>query len=143
LYREAVVRLSLGMLATVADRNPCLDAGIRATDRDADLNILFRIAMLCQIIDDVLDYSKDMSAGLPSFLTASKSLPQAFALTRLATLRYADGGRVPRTGDVVPLQSALLLVSVVARLVIVLGRWRQGTGVFRLASDSPASVGSR
>jgi hypothetical protein len=68
---------------------------------------LFQIAMQCQIIDEVLDYSKDMSAGLPSFLTASKSLPQAFELTRLAALGYADERALPRTGDVFLLEFTL------------------------------------
>jgi hypothetical protein len=124
LYREAVVRLSLGMVATTADRNRCLDDAIRATYCDADLNILFRIVMQCQIIDDVLDYSKDMSAGLPSFLTASTSLPRAFELTRLAALDYADDRDLPRTGDMFPLRSALFLVSTCTRLIIVLARLR-------------------
>ena len=125
LYREAVVRLSLGTVAAIAKGNRCLDEGIRATYCDADLNILFRIVMQCQIIDDVLDYSKDLSAGLPSFLTASRSLPQAFELTRLAALGYADDHDLPRTGDVFALRSALFLVSTCAKLVIALGRWRQ------------------
>ena len=124
-YREAIVRLSLGMVATTANGKECLDEGIRGTYCDADLNLLFRIAMLCQIIDDVLDYSQDMSAGLPSFLTASKSLPQALELTRSAILGYADECDLPRTCDVFPLRAALFLVSLCAKLVIGLGRWRQ------------------
>jgi len=127
LYRKAVVRLSLGMVATTANGNQCLDEGIRATYCDADLNILFRIVMQCQIIDDVLDYSTDMSTGLPSFLTACNSLPQAFELTRLAALGYADDGDVPRTAHVFPLRSALFLVSTCTRLAIVLARWGQRT----------------
>jgi len=114
-------------VATTANDNQCLDEGIRATYCDADLNILFRIVMQCQIIDDVLDYSKDISAGLPSFLTAYKSLPQAFELTRLAVHGYANNRDLPRTGDLFPLRSALFLVSTCAKLVIVLGRWRQRT----------------
>jgi hypothetical protein len=127
LYREAVVRLSLGMVATTANGNQCLDEGIRATCCDAALNLLFRIVMQCQIIDDVLDYSKDLSAGLPSFLTASRSLSRAFELTRLAALAYADDRDLPRTGDLFPLRSALFLVSICTRLVIVRGRWWQRT----------------
>ena len=146
LYREAVVRLSLGMVDTTANGNQCLDEGIRATYCKADLNILFRIVMQCQIIDDVLDYSKDMSAGLPSFLTASKSLPQAFELTRLAVLGYADDRDLPRTGDVFPLRSALFLVSTCTKLVIVLGRWRESgspqdpTAVSPTLPDATASA---
>lgn len=125
LYREAVVRLSLGMVDAAANGIECLDQGIRATYCDASLNILFRIVMQCQIIDDVLDYSEDMSAGLPSFLTACKSLPEAFELTRLAAVGYADDRGVPRTGDVFALRLALCLVTTCTKLVIAFGRWRQ------------------
>ena len=45
--------------------------------------------MQCQIIDDVMDYAEDLSAGLPSFLTASASLPQAMELTADASRYYA------------------------------------------------------
>ena len=54
---------------------------IRAAHCDSDVDTLFRILMQCQIIDDVLDYAEDVSAGLPSFLTQSASLPQAMELT--------------------------------------------------------------
>jgi hypothetical protein len=131
LYREAVVRLSLAVVAATADGNGCLDEAVRATYCDADLKILFRIVMQCQIIDDVLDYATDMSAGLPSFLTACKSLPQALELTRLAALGYADERDLPRAGALFALRSALFLVSTCTKLVIVLGRWRQRTRVGR------------
>ena len=124
LYREAVMRLSLGMAAATANVSQCLDDGIRATACDADLKILFRIAMQCQIIDDVLDYSQDLSVGLPSFLTACHSLPRAFDLTRLAALAYADDPDLPRIADLFALRSALVLVSTCAKLVIAFGRWR-------------------
>jgi hypothetical protein len=122
IYRESVARLSLAMVAATADGGQGLDEAIRAIRRDADLNILFRIVMLCQIIDDVLDYSKDLSAGLPSFLTASKSLPQALECTRLAARRYADDRDLPHTGKLFPLRSALFFVSACTKLVIVLAR---------------------
>ena len=73
--------------------------------------MLFRIAMQCQIIDDVLDYPQDMSAGLPSFLTAAESLPQALELSRLAALGYADSRGLPQSGDLFSLRSAPFLVS--------------------------------
>jgi hypothetical protein len=124
-YREAVVRLLLGMVAATVNDDPCLDEGIRATYCDPHLEILFRIVMECQIIDDVLDYAKDMSARLPSFLTAAKSLSLAFELTQLAALGYGEQRDLPRTGDCLPLRSALYLVAMCTKLIIVLGRWRQ------------------
>lgn len=124
-YREAVVRLSLGMLTATAWGDPCLNEAVRATHRDADINLLFRIVMQCQIVDDVLDYSKDLRAGLPSFLTAGESLSRAFELTRMAALGYADDRDLPPADDLFPLRAALFLVSACARLAIALGRWRR------------------
>ena len=141
LYREAVVRLSLGMVATTTNGKHSLDEGIRAIRREDDLNILFRIVMQCQIIDDVLDYSKDMSAGLPSFLTAFKSLSQAFELTRLAAIGYANDRDLSRTGDVFPLRSALFLISTCTKLVIVLGRWRQRARLDDLRAETAGIFG--
>jgi len=123
-YREAVVRLSLGMAAVTADRNRSLDEGIRATYSDVDLNVMFRIVMQCQIIDDVLDYPVDRSAGLPSFLTSCKRLSQAMELTRQAAHDYADTHSVPQTGSVLALRTALFLVSGCTKLAIFLGRRR-------------------
>jgi hypothetical protein len=141
LYREAVVRLSLGTVAATAHGGQSLDEGIRATWCDVELNLLFRIVMQCQIIDDVLDYSQDLSAGLPSFLTASRSLPQTLELTRLAALGYADAHDLPRTGDLFPLRSALWLVSTCTKLVIVLGHWWQRVELGRQFTERVA--GSR
>lgn len=119
LYREAVVRLSLGMVATTARGSQCLDEAIEATYGDRDLNLLFRIAMQCQIIDDVLDYSQDKSAGLPSFLTACHSLQQALELTQLAARGYAEDHLLACAADVFPLRAALFLVSMCAKLVVL------------------------
>lgn len=143
LYREAVVRLSLGTIAATANVKRSLDEGILATYSDADLSVLFRIVMQCQILDDVLDYSKDAFAGLPSFLTASGSLPQAFELTRSAAFGYADDRNLPRTGRLFVLRSALFLVSSCTRLVIAVGRWRQckaSNAAFPAASASPPTA---
>jgi hypothetical protein len=123
-YREAVVRLLLGMVSATARGNYCIDEGIRATYSDDDLKILFRIVMQCQIIDDVLDYPKDMSAGLPSFLTASESLPEAIRRTYQSVFVYADNRDLPRSNDVFPLRMALLFASTFAKLTIQLSRLR-------------------
>ena len=124
-YREAVVRLSLGMLATTAFGHRSIEDEIRATQSDTELNILFRIAMQCQIIDDVLDYSKDAIAGLPSFLTAAASLPQALELTHEAALGYANIQDLRHIPETFPLRLALSAVSDCARLVIAVGRPRK------------------
>ncbi len=135
-YREAVVRLSLSMLATTAFGHRSIEDEIRATQSDAELNILFRIAMQCQIIDDVLDYSKDAIVGLPSFLTAAASLPQALELTHEAALGYANIQDLRHTSEAFPLRLALSAVSDCARLVIALRRPRKSLQSGKLMCDS-------
>ena len=124
-YREDVVRLSLGVLTTTAFAHESLDDGIQAIEVEDDLAVLFAIVMQCQIIDDVVDYSKDVTAGLPGFLTSSESLLEAFELTCLATRFYASDRGWARSGREFPFRFALFAVSVIAKLLINLGRWRQ------------------
>jgi hypothetical protein len=123
-YREAVARLWLGTLAATAAGSRRIEDGSLATYGDDVLEILFRIVMQCQIIDDVLDYSRDASAGLPSFLTALASLPEAIKRTHQASCEYAHHRDLPRSDDVFPLRTALGAASIGAKLMIVLRRWR-------------------
>jgi hypothetical protein len=74
--------------------------------------------MQCQIIDDVLDYSRDASAGLPTFLTASASLSEAIERTHQAAGEYARGRTVSRSDEVLPLRAVLGIASICARLMI-------------------------
>ena len=124
-YREAVVRLSLATITAIALNAECLDEGIRATYCDSDVTALFRMAMQCQIIDDIIDYRQDLSAGLPSFLTASASLPQAMALTADAVRFYAASSRHSTGGGVFPLEAALQVITLVARVVVGVARRRE------------------
>jgi hypothetical protein len=125
-YREAVARLSLATITAIALNAECLDDGIRATYCDNDVAALFRMVMQCQIIDDVIDYRQDLSAGLPSFLTACASLPQAIASTAGAVRVYA-ASRGPSTGGgVFPLEAALHVITLVTRLVVGVARRREG-----------------
>ncbi len=124
-YREAVVRLSLGIIAAVALNTECLDDAIRSTYCERDLAALFRMAMQCQIIDDVVDYGDDLSAELPSFLTASASMPQAIAWASDAVRSY--GARPAAGGGAFPLEATLSVLTVVATLVVaVAGRGEVG-----------------
>jgi hypothetical protein len=117
-YREAVARLSLAMVTAIALNAERLEEGIRATQGDRDVETLFRIVMQCQIIDDVVDYTEDRAAGLPSFLTSSASLPQAIEWTAEAARSYAaNSGRSAGAGAF-PLRMALRIVSGVTKLVV-------------------------
>jgi hypothetical protein len=125
-YREGVARLSLATITAIALNAECLDEGIRATYCDRDVAALFRMAMQCQIIDDVIDYRQDLSAGLPSFLTASASMPQAIAWTADARRFYAASrGRSSRAG-VFPLEAALRVMTLVTGVVVGVARRRKG-----------------
>jgi hypothetical protein len=117
-YREAVARLSLATVTAIALKGECVQEGIRATHCESDVETLFRIAMQCQIIDDVLDYTEDVSAGLPSFLTASRSLPQAIELTAKAVRCYAESRELSSGNGVFPLRIALCVVTAVTKLVV-------------------------
>jgi hypothetical protein len=121
LYREEVARLALAMAAAIALNATSLDEGIRATHDDSDVNTLFRILMQCQIIDDVMDYSEDLSGGLPSFLTASASISQAMELTAYATRSYAASARAS-DDSIFPLRIALRTVTLISELVVRLAR---------------------
>jgi hypothetical protein len=122
-YREAVARLSLATIAAIALDAEDLDEGLQATHGDGDVAALLRMAMQCQIIDDVVDYEEDLSAGLPSFLTASASLPQALSWTSEAARSYAAVPGQSSDRSVWPVRVALHLVTRVAKLVIaVAGR---------------------
>jgi hypothetical protein len=133
-YREAVARLSLATITAIALNAECVDEGIRATYCDSDVAALFRMAMECQIIDDVIDYRKDVSAGLPSFLTACASLPQAIALTADAARFYATSRGSSARGGVFPLEAALHVITLVTKLVVGVARRREGCQKRRSAS---------
>tara|TARA_R110002072_G_scaffold287242_1_gene452647 strand:- start:116687 stop:117376 length:690 start_codon:yes stop_codon:yes gene_type:complete len=119
-YREEVVRLSLGIVGTVANDRCSVESGIRQTHHDDGLNMLFRLVMFCQIIDDVLDWPHDLVAGIPSFTTGHASLSRAIELTRDATVAYRRD--VPAAPCLFPLRVALYGLSITTRLMLATGR---------------------
>jgi hypothetical protein len=123
-YREAVARVSLATITAIALNAECLDEGIQATYCDRDVEALFRMTMQCQIMDDVFDYRQDLSAGLPSFLTACASLPQAIALTAGAVPFYAASRGPWVGGGAFPLEAALHVITLVTRVVVRVARRR-------------------
>ena len=114
-YREGVAELSLSTAAAIALNTQRLEQSTRAGDSDADIDALVRILLQCQVIDDIIDYQEDLSAGLPSFLTASASLPQAIGLTAEAARSY---GSCPNRGSVLPLRIALWVVTSMTALLV-------------------------
>ena len=117
-YREAVARLSLATVVAVALDAECCDDEIGATHCDTDVEALFRIVMQCQIIDDVVDYEEDQSAGLPSFLTACASLPQAIELTAKAARDYGANCKSSSDNGVFSIRVALRVCTTVTTLVV-------------------------
>ena len=138
-YREAVARLSIATAAAIALSAECGEEEIRAAHGDRDVDTLFRILMQCQIVDDVMDYREDLSAGLPSFLTASASLPQAMELTAEAARSYgASRGRSPGDG-VFPLRMALTVFTAVTTLVVRVAHRRHRSDRARRAGQRRVS----
>lgn len=115
LYREAVARQHLSMAASIARRH---SYDLSPRHEDGDMEMLFRMVMQCQILDDLLDYRKDVSFGLPSFLTASASLTESINLTAEASQEYRCLTDHPRLPNTFPFRAALLVVSVLTRLAI-------------------------
>lgn len=130
-YRELVARLSIATATAIALNAECPEEEIGEAGCDSDVETLFRVLMQCQIIDDVLDYPADLSAGLPSFLTASASLPQALKLSAQAARSYA-ASRERSSGDAVfPLRMALSVVTAVTKLVVRVGHlWNYAVAIF-------------
>ena len=122
-YREGVARLSIATAAAIALNAECSEEDIRLAHTDTDVDTLFRILMQCQIIDDVLDYGKDLSAGLPSFLTACASLTQALELTANAARRYRARHERSAPNGVFPLRMALSVVTALTILVVRVADW--------------------
>lgn len=109
-YREGVARLSLSTAAAIA-----LPSRPR---NDDDVEMLCRVLMQCQIIDDVLDYAEDAAAGLPSFLTASESLPDALVWTAQAARSYATPSAPQKRSTLFPFRVALWCFTLAARGVM-------------------------
>lgn len=141
-YREAVARLSLATVVAVALDAECCDEEIGTTHCDNDVEALFRIVMQCQIIDDVVDYAEDQSAGLPSFLTACASLPQAIELTARAARYY--GAKCKRSSDngVFPIRLALRVCTAVTTLIVRVAH-RRYRSQRPQAGDAASSAGRR
>ena len=118
LYREGVARLSIATAAAIALNAECREVNIHAAHDDSDVDTLFRILMQCQIIDDVLDYTADRYAGLPSFLTASASLPQTLEWTADAARFYGLTCERVSDGAVFPLRVALHVFTAVTKLIV-------------------------
>jgi hypothetical protein len=122
-YREEVVRTSLAAAGAVA-MNERMDEVLRAIEYDGDMQALFRIALQCQVIDDVLDYEADVSAGLPSFLTATRSVWESAALTAGVARVYGISHGWSSHVTVWPLRAVLAVVTRITATAVWIGRWR-------------------
>lgn len=115
-YREAVAQLSLAAPAALALGLTSLGEAVAAIRTDADLNILFRLAMQCQVTDDLIDYGPDLKRGLPSFLTSTASLPLALRLTADASRTYARDTGPTSERPAAPFRVAAWMLSAIARI---------------------------
>ena len=134
LYREAVVQHALGALAALTLDLATVADGRDLVRSDPALQQAFRLAMLCQLIDDVLDYSADAQAGLPGFLTATPETGLAVTQARLAVDLYGHPSVAARFVRRGPLGAALVVLSLAAKGVL----WGFGFTTRRSATQ-PAS----
>ncbi len=125
-YREAVARLSLQTAAAIALSPPSSTRIVTAADcdGDSDVDLLVRVLIQCQVVDDVLDYETDMSAGLPSFLTACAPVAQSLALTDRAVRGYLSEGLRGTGPAVFPFRVALLGSTAITMVVLRAALWR-------------------
>ncbi len=121
-YREAVARLSLSAPASIAFGASSVADEIRATFGEANRATLFHIAMQCQVIDDVIDYEDDLSAGLPSFLTVPGPPGRAVALTAAAARGYGAWREHAVERAAFPFRAALALATAAALGAILVVR---------------------
>ena len=123
-YREAVARLCVGTAAAIALDGERNNGTALPEECDRDVDTLVRILLQCQIIDDVVDYTDDVSAGLPSFLTATASVSQALELTSAAARSYGASGEHAPGGAIFPFRMTLALFTAAAALVVRLAERR-------------------
>jgi hypothetical protein len=119
IYRQDVVRLSLGATSVLACLSPDLKSGITATQDENLVNILFRIVMLCQIIDDLIDARKDLAAGLPSFVTLFPDMKTALAKASNISQLYAAARYQIQSREMVLLKLLLVITATITRMVIL------------------------
>ncbi len=123
-YREAVVRLSLECITALVFDAESMEMGAGVFGGDDDFEVLFRIVMLCQLADDVLDRRADARSGLPSLMTATASVSEAHALNGRALASYRDVGGLSPSRSAFPFRVALFVVWACTRVVLgVSRRW--------------------
>jgi hypothetical protein len=116
-YRESVARLSISTAAQIAHaQDDCGDIGNQAHTA-TNVDTLYRILMQCQIIDDIFDYADDLSAGLPSFLTASTSPSESLASAAAAARSYGEGHE-RSSNSVLPLRITLWIFTTLTTFLI-------------------------
>jgi len=123
-YREASAQLALAAASGIARTGASLEEEISAIRRDADMDALVRILLQCQVVDDVLDYRDDLAAGLPTFLTACASLPEALELTASAVGMYAASQEGSRVRAAFPFRVALWIFTAGTRLIVRAAQFR-------------------
>lgn len=125
-YREAVIRLSLALVTAAAFDFDSPDDGLAVLRDKGDFEIICRIVMQCQVIDDVLDERKDRAAGLPSFLTATVSRGLALEMTEDLIADYREAKNLEPTRAAFAFQIALAAVSAIAWFVLQVKRQWDG-----------------
>jgi hypothetical protein len=135
-YRSEVVELSIRWLVQIIHHSEGESRLSRSLGESDDcVAVLCRMALVCQVIDDTWDYSRDRAAGLPSFLTATASFSDSLALTHEYLGELASPSSPSRTAASFPFRIAFKLMHGIAALTIslvhswTLSTWRASVPV--------------
>lgn len=131
-YRESVARLSLQAIvdllsrqrrtADLTDDEDAFDEPSKSAAYGAGLELLFHLVMLCQLIDDALDYGSDRAAGLPSFLTAAGEIRLSLNGANAAVDDYVGSPECPEP-CLFPFQLARSAMGQCVRLLLAWCGW--------------------
>lgn len=123
-YRESVVRTSLATVTNIAfgkkPDNTTFAETVLPPTIDVDIEILFRLVMLCQVIDDTLDAKSDLARGLPSFITAVEDQTLSLSATSQLATEYATIKPEIATPDSFPFRLMLAPTFWMARLLLIM-----------------------
>ena len=130
-YRESVVTTSLEAVSAVAfgnDRKVFPQSQFRTSK---EFQIVFRLVMVCQIIDDTVDATLDRQRNLPGFLTSTSDSASNLATATKAAQDYASLPAELTAPHLFPFRLMIRTVSWLARALLLCRSWLTAIGFLK------------
>lgn len=130
-YRESVVTTSLEAVSAVAfgnDRRAFPKPHVRTSE---EFPIVFRLVMVCQIIDDTVDATLDRQRNLPGFLTSTSDSAGNLATATKAVQDYASLPAELKAPHLFPFRLMILTVSWLAHALLLCRSWLTAIGFLK------------